>query len=168
MSFDTGFVKDAFREKVFMAIHYVTGDATAPIGDGNKIVAYVCNDVGAWGAGFVLAVSKRWPEPKADYLKSAHSLKLGEGSFIKVEPGVWVANMIAQRGIRTLDGVPPIRYDALRLCLGKLDLKARKLQATIHMPRIGCGLAGGKWSSVEPLIREALLNTEVFVYDLPH
>jgi len=150
-----------------MAVHYITGDATAPIGDGNRIIAHVCNDVGAWGAGFVLAVSKRWPEAKADYLKSAHSLKLGEVSFIKVEPGVWVANMIAQRGVRILAGVPPIRYDALRQCLGTLALEALKLQATVHMPRIGCGLAGGKWSCVEPLIREALLNTEVFVYDLP-
>ena len=150
-----------------MAIHYVTGDATAPAGDGNKIIAHVCNDVGAWGAGFVLAVSKRWPQPQADYLKSAHSLKLGEVSFIKVEPGVWVANMIAQRGIRTLAGVPPIRYDALHRCLGTLALEAVKLQATIHMPRIGCGLAGGKWESVEPLIRIAIPTTEVFVYDLP-
>jgi O-acetyl-ADP-ribose deacetylase (regulator of RNase III) len=168
LSFDAGFVRDVSRKKGLMAIHYVTGDATAPMGDGNKIVAHICNDVGAWGAGFVLAISKRWPEPQVEYLKSAHFLKLGEVSFIKVEPGVWVGNMIAQRGIRTIAGVPPIRYDALRLCLGKLALKARQLQATIHMPRIGCGLAGGKWSSVEPLIREAFLNTEVFVYDLPH
>jgi O-acetyl-ADP-ribose deacetylase (regulator of RNase III) len=142
-----------------MAIHYLTGDATAPIGNGNKLIAHVCNDVGAWGAGFVLAISKRWPQPQAEYLKSAHSLTLGEVSFIRVESGVWVANMIAQRGIRTLAGVPPIRYDALNLCLGKLAVKARQLQ--------GCGLAGGKWSSVEPLIREALLESEVFVYDLP-
>jgi hypothetical protein len=120
------------------------------------------------GRGFCPAVSKRWPEPQAEDLKSARSLKLGEVSFVKVGPGIWVANMIAQRGIRTIAGVPPIRYDALRLCLGKLALKAQKLQATIHMPRIGCGLAGGKWGRVEPLIREAIPNTEVFVYDLPH
>jgi hypothetical protein len=40
------------------------------------------------------------------------------------------------------------------------------LRATIHMPRIGCGLAGGKWESVEPLIRIAIPTIEVFVYDL--
>jgi len=40
------------------------------------------------------------------------------------------------------------------------------LRATIHLPRIGCGLAGGKWESVEPLIREAMPDTGVFVYDL--
>ena len=101
-------------------------------------------------------------------MKSARSLKLGEVSFVKVETGIWVANMIAQRGIRTIAGVPPIRYDALRLCLGKPALKAQKLQTTFQMPRIGCGLAGGKWGRVEPLIREAIPNTEVFVCDLPH
>jgi hypothetical protein len=42
-----------------MQIQYIAGDATAPIGDGNKIIAHVCNDIGAWGAGFVLAISKR-------------------------------------------------------------------------------------------------------------
>jgi O-acetyl-ADP-ribose deacetylase (regulator of RNase III) len=157
----------SLQDNGLMGIHYVTGDATAPIGEGNKIVAHVCNDVGAWGAGFVLAVSKRWPEPQAEYLKAAHALQLGAVSFIKVAPGVWVANMIAQRGIRTLAGVPPIRYDALRRCLGTLALEALKLQATIHLPRIGCGLAGGKWGRVEPLLREVILNSEVFVYDLP-
>ncbi|CAM5711440.1 hypothetical protein [Streptomyces coeruleorubidus] len=33
-----------------------------------------------------------------------------------------------------------------------------ELGATVHMPRIGCGLAGGKWSRVEPLIEERLIR----------
>jgi O-acetyl-ADP-ribose deacetylase (regulator of RNase III) len=148
-------------------IQFITGDATDPIGSGNKIIAHVCNDIGAWGAGFVLAISKRWPQPEAQYLKSRGCLALGTLSLIQVDPGIWVANMIAQRGICTEDGVPPIRYAALRQCLAILAVEARKLRATIHMPRIGCGLAGGKWESVEPLIRIAIPTTEVFVYDLP-
>ena len=152
-----------------MKIQFITGDATDPIGAGNKIIAHVCNDIGAWGAGFVLAISKRWPQPKAEYLKekSQRSLTLGTVSVIQVEPRIWVANMIAQRGIRTQDGEPPIRYAMLRQCLGLLAAEAQKLQATVHMPRIGCGLAGGKWEAVEPLIRVAIPGTEVFVYDLP-
>jgi O-acetyl-ADP-ribose deacetylase (regulator of RNase III) len=151
-----------------MQMQYITGDATAPVRDGNKIIAHVCNDIGAWGAGFVLAISKRWPQPKAEYLKenSLRPLMLGSLSLIQVEKSVWVANMIAQRGIRTQARVPPIRYDALKQCLGILSVEAQKLQATVHMPRIGCGLAGGKWEFVEPLIRESLAKTEVFVYDL--
>ena len=35
------------------------------------------------------------------------------------------------------------------------------------MPRIGCGLAGGKWSVVEPLIEQQLVaaGVAVTVYD---
>ena len=35
--------------------------------------------------------------------------------------------------------------------------------AGVHMPRIGCGLAGGKWSDVEPLIVDALSMRDVDV-----
>ena len=81
----------------------------------------------------------------------------------------WLKAGVVEQGRlhRTEDGVPPIRYAALRECLGILAVEARKLRATIHMPRIGCGLAGGKWESVEPLIRIAIPTIEVFVYDLP-
>ena len=151
-----------------MQIQFITGDATDPVGAGNKIIAHVCNDIGAWGAGFVLAISKRWPQPQAEYLKLSRPIVLGTLSLIQTEPPIWVANMIAQRGIRPLAGVPPIRYNALKQCLGILAREAENLRATIHMPRIGCGLAGGKWERVEPLIREVILNSEVFVYDLPH
>ena len=107
-------------------IQYITGDATAPIGKGNKIIAHVCNDVGAWGAGFVLAISKRWPQPRAEYMKdkAGQSLKLGTVSLVRVERTVWVANMVAQRDIRWRDDVPPIRYDALLDCLKQLGFHA--------------------------------------------
>jgi hypothetical protein len=36
------------------------------------------------------------------------------------------------------------------------------------MPRIGCGLAGGKWDLIEPLLDEylAMAGLDVCVYDL--
>jgi len=37
-------------------ITYRRGDATAPNADGSKIVCHVCNDVGGWGKGFVVAL----------------------------------------------------------------------------------------------------------------
>jgi len=48
-------------------IHYLIGDATKPDVAGNKIIAHICNDVGGWGKGFVLAISKSWPEPERKY-----------------------------------------------------------------------------------------------------
>ena len=141
----------------------------APFGGGNRVIAHVCNDVGRWGKGFVLAVSKRWRQPEAEFLDShaRQSLRLGMVQLVQVEKMVWVANLIAQRDIVERDGVPPIRYDALAECLRTLGLHAQELRASIHMPRFGCGLAAGKWEQVEPLITEALPGTQVFVYDLP-
>lgn len=42
-----------------------------------------------------------------------------------------------------------------------------ELGASVHMPRIGCELAGGKWFRVEPLIQERLVGRgiAVTVYD---
>ena len=48
-------------------IEFMTGDATKPVGDGPKIIVHICNDIGGWGKGFVLAISKRWQEPEAAY-----------------------------------------------------------------------------------------------------
>ena len=50
-----------------MKINYLKGDATAPSVRGNKIIAHVCNDLGGWGKGFVLEISKRWEEPEIQY-----------------------------------------------------------------------------------------------------
>jgi len=148
---------------------FLAGDATCPVGAGNKIIAHVCNDVGRWGKGFVLAVSKRWPITEIKYRRLAGyqlSIKLGTVQLIQVEKSIWVANMIAQHDIVSRDGVPPIRYEALYECLKELGFHAHQLNAAIHMPRIGCGLAGGEWKQVEKLIHDALPLTEVVVYSL--
>jgi hypothetical protein len=40
--------------------------------------------------------------------------------------------------------------------------------ATVHMPRIGCGLAGGTWDRIGPIVERTLSakNIGAFVYDL--
>jgi len=75
--------------------------------------------------------------------------------------------MIGQHLIWNTEEGPPIRYEAVEKCLQSVAAKARELNATIHMPRIGCGLAGGKWEEIEQIIQETLCaaGVEVFVYD---
>ncbi|WP_067487860.1 macro domain-containing protein [Actinomadura hibisca] len=153
-------------------IRYVRGDATSPQAKGVKVVAHVCNDLGGWGKGFVLEISRRWPEPEADYRawhrdRARNDFGLGAVRFVRVEPYIWVANMVGQRGMKRGSKGVPIRYDALGRCLAALGDEALELGASVHMPRIGCGLAGGKWSQVEPLIEERLSGREVpvTVYD---
>ncbi|KJK42615.1 macro domain-containing protein [Streptomyces sp. NRRL F-4428] len=154
------------------SLSIIAGDATSPQAAGPKVVAHVCNDLGGWGKGFVLAVSKRWREPEIAYRawhrgRSGNDFGLGAVQMVRVKPDLWVADMVAQRGIRTGSAGPPIRYDALERCLVALGEHAVELGASVHMPRIGCGLAGGVWPSVEPLITGALCErgVAVTVYD---
>jgi O-acetyl-ADP-ribose deacetylase (regulator of RNase III) len=157
----------------FQGLEYVVGDATAPTRR-PAIIVHVCNDIGGWGAGFVLAVSRRWPEPEREYRDWARSttgrLPLGEVQLVDVEPELWVANLIGQRDIRRgADGSPPVRYDAVRLGLHNVAELAQARDASVHMPRIGCGLAGGDWSVVEAIVRDEVVaaGIDVTVYDLP-
>ena len=41
-------------------------------------------------------------------------------------------------------------------CLGKVAEKAQDPEASVHMPRIACGLVGGKWEDIEPIIKRQL------------
>jgi O-acetyl-ADP-ribose deacetylase (regulator of RNase III) len=157
-------------------INYLVGDATAPRVPGCKIVAHVCNDVGKWGRGFVLALSRRSPLPEAAFLQwfaeqELNDYGLGAVQFVEVELDLWVANMIGQHKVQgsRRAAAPPVRYEAIGSALATVGTRAIELQASVHMPRIGCGLAGGKWDLVEPLILEQLCDRgiSVFVYDLP-
>jgi O-acetyl-ADP-ribose deacetylase (regulator of RNase III) len=154
-------------------IKYIKGDATQPQASGYKVIAHVCNDLGRWGKGFVLAVSKRWSEPEAAYRawhkgRSKNEFGLGAIQVVQVEKYIWVGNMIAQRGMKTGSNGPPIRYEAVRTCLKKIAVGAKQFGASVHMPRIGCGLAGGRWEEIEPIILDELTSNgiEVTVYDL--
>lgn len=153
-------------------INYVKGDATQPLGEGNKIIVHVCNDIGGWGRGFVVALSKRWPQPEKEYrnwYQSKENFSLGEVIFVQVEDNIWVGNMIGQRDTKPdRDGTPPVRYEAIAKALSKVATRATEIKASVHMPRIGCGLAGGTWDKMEPIIERELVRKEipVTVYDL--
>ena len=153
-------------------ISYTKGDATRPADAGNKIIVHICNDIGKWGKGFVMAISKRWPEPEQQYRlwhQSKMDFKLGHIQIVQVEPDIYIANMIGQHNVRQdKNGRPPIRYEAVQDCLHQVALYAKAIGASVHMPRIGCGLAGGTWDSMEPLIESELisLGISVTVYDL--
>ena len=161
-------------------ITYVTGDATAP-DVRPAVIAHVCNDIGAWGAGFVKALSVRYPTPEARYREwyrkrntpEDGEFRLGAVQFVELEGalsgGLWVANMVAQRRIRSSLHRQPIRYEALAECLAKVADFAAARQATVVGPRFGAGLAGGNWREIERIIRHTLTRAgvPVVIYDLP-
>lgn len=153
-------------------INYVIGDATYPVGDRPKIIAHICNDVGKWGSGFVLAISKKWPKARQEYRsfmarnQVTNAPMLGTVQFVNVERGIIVANMIAQRGI-SYSHEKVVDYVALAECMHLVNGYAIETKLTVHMPRIGTGLGGGNWTDIEKIVAEKFQDVDVFVYDLP-
>lgn len=86
-------------------ITYLKGDATVLQVEGNKIIAHICNDIGGWGKGFVLAISKKWSAPEKNYRAwykdgSQNDFVLGSSQIIQVTKDTFVANMIGQQGLK--------------------------------------------------------------------
>lgn len=136
-----------------MKITYLKGDAVRdPV---RGVICHCCNDIGAWGAGFVLALSAVYPGAERAY-RMLGTYELGHCQIVPVRTGLCVANIIGQHGV----GGVAVRYDALAAGLETAAL----LGLPLHMPRLGCGLAGGKWSLVEPILQ--VLPVPVTVYDL--
>jgi O-acetyl-ADP-ribose deacetylase (regulator of RNase III) len=163
---------------------FISGNAANPVDVDNKIIAHISNDIGAWGKGFVVAISRRWLSPEKEFrmwynARAVNDFALGAVQLVQVEPDIWVATIVGQHGIVAGRGIrvdggreplstgPPIRYEAVRRGLATVAEHAVRLNASVHMPRIGCGLAGGTWDRIEPLIVEALCDRDIrsVVYD---
>lgn len=161
-------------------IRYVEGDATGFIVTGGpKLLLHICNDTGArWGKGFVKSLAQAYPEAHSRYTEWTRGqtndppYKLGNIQIVQVRKKLAVVNMVAQHGLYPSQGRPPIRYNALAKCLAKVREHVDRQpfgerETTIHMPRIGCGLAGGTWEKVSELLRQELRDFHITVYDLP-
>ncbi len=150
------------------------GSALEPRGDGNKIVVHLVNDkTPNWGGGgFASAVRRHWPQVQEDFRDWAEhqrsNLKLGSVRLCRVDDQLMVASVVAQHGYGPSDK-PRIRYTALRDGLRSVGKAAAVRGASIHMPRIGTGQAGGSWNIISDIIQETLVDEGlgVAVYDLP-
>jgi O-acetyl-ADP-ribose deacetylase (regulator of RNase III) len=150
-------------------LKFIKGDATCPQMAGKKIIAHICNVNNAWGAGFVLAISKRWKEPEGKYREWARSknhFELGEVQFVDVGQFIVIANMLAQKGF----GGVAVQYDALKSCMEKVANEALESKASLHVPKMGCGLAGGDIKIIKKMIEECWCDKgiDVIMYLLTH
>jgi O-acetyl-ADP-ribose deacetylase (regulator of RNase III) len=154
-------------------IREVDGDATKPRVDTTGMIVHLVNDrTPNWGGPFARALRDRYPMAQEAFRTwaraDAGNLKLGNVHFSQVAPDLTVATMIAQHGFgRRRD--TRFSYVALQICLEEVARQAAKLDATVHMPRIGAGEAGGRWSIIRELINEALVerDLQVTIYTPP-
>ena len=152
-------------------IIFETGDATQPGTRGKKIIAQVVNTSGSLGRGFGFSLAKRYPivnEELQKWKKDKTSFVLGESRIIDVAPGLFVFQMLAQKGIIPKGDEILIRYNELQKCLIELRKTALNLNCSIHMPMIGAGNARGDWNIIIGMIHDELAtyNIKVHIYFL--
>ena len=158
-------------------IHYKIGDATNPIvrDNENSLIVHCCNTLGAWGAGFVVPLGRRYPKAKESYKeyieKNGRGL-LGEVDEVKVADNIYVENLMGQSFLyKKPNGEIPCNYIAIETGFLNIIEKwlAKSENYSVHMPRIGCGLAGGDWKTIENIIQRTFVDVaevDVYVYDL--
>lgn len=158
-------------------INYIIGDATKPSIKENEysVICHCCNTLGAWGAGFVIPLGRQYPQAKEKYQIFIETTKpderLGKVNCVKVNSNIIVANIMGQDKIgKQKDGSIPLSYHALEEGFNYIydSFTNYNIPFSIHMPRIGCGLAGGDWNTVEKIIKKCFSekNISVTVYDL--
>lgn len=148
-------------------IQHIVGNAAQPQGNGNKIIAHVCNNSGTWEQfGFARQLNHYWPRAriayKAWFKELGYRLALGTTQLVERRgETIYIANMIARPGIKWLPVQPQsINYDALARCLQTVANRANYFEASVHLPRLG------DWQKIESLVEQTLVASRVpvFVY----
>ena len=155
-------------------IAYVRGDALQPRGQGHRMIVHVVNDkTPNWGgSGFAQSLRREWPEAQGDFrtwvASQRGALSLGRVRVFDATDNLSIASLVAQKGYGP-SASPRIRYAALKQGLDAITTEAASRGATLHMPRIATGQAGGIWPMVEDILRMTVCSADllVTVYDLP-
>lgn len=160
---------------------FVAGDLFAALDavKGTVYIPHVCNDQGAWGAGFVVPLGRTFPEAQEAYLKWHRGewdttglcpWKLGTVQFVAIaeRPNIIIANMLAQ----TLGGERPLFYNHLAACMEHVAQQIFLMdpKAQILCPAFGGGLAGGNFNFIVELIRDTWIERGIptTVFYLPN
>ena len=114
-----------------------------------------------WGGGFALEVRKRWPQVQSSFEQDGQ-LQLGSIHVTDVSADTAAVAMVAQHGYRK-GPKPGIRYRFLDNALAKLADLAVERRASIHLPLIGAGQAGGDWDVISELIEDRLVRRGISV-----
>lgn len=160
-------------------IEFIDGDVTQPeeYGIDSYVLCHCVNTDGIYGGGVSGAIHKRWPKNTEQYLKHigyAEDEKfdpLGTVAWYKHSKGVWIANLVGQKGTISPDNPKPIQYKEFEEGLtwvAKFAIK--ETEGNLVMPHfIGSRLAGGDWKKVLGIVEkidESLKTLNVFFFKL--
>ncbi|MFC0389706.1 ImmA/IrrE family metallo-endopeptidase [Muricoccus vinaceus] len=154
-------------------IVYLQGDVLRPRGAGRRMVLMMVNDAARrWGGGLARGAARRFPRAQDEFSAwitgTPKRERLGQTCFSDVGDGITLVSLVAQEGFGASD-TPRVRYSALSRALTHVAEEAMRQDASVHMPRLAAGGAGGSWDVVEGLVTDLLVARGIAttVYDLP-
>lgn len=148
--------------------HYQKGDASVPIGNSTLII-HVVNNLGKWGKGFVMSLTKHYPTIKDSYLEWHQTEpKMGNVQFVEInkDDRIFIGNLLAQNGIRKSykDRNCYLDYVALEKSLNDVADFALANRLSVQAPKLGSGLAGGDWNIIQDLIKNTISYKKIPCY----
>lgn len=148
------------------------------------VIAHGVNCRGAFGSGVAGAISRQFPWVREAYFNKwrAEGWKLGDVQVVRND-GTKVVKKSTMEKILKLSGLTfancatqydfgtdkiNIDYSALELCINKVLHFCHMNNFPLSIPKIGCGLAGGKWETVQEIIVRCNIDRKVpiTVYEL--
>lgn len=138
-----------------------------------KTIAHGVNCQGVMGSGVAKVLTDKYPEVRESYFeyynlceqdvdKYGTDILLGMVEGVSVDGGKRVLNCFTQNKVG-YDGRKYVSYDAIHNCFRRIAVGYDE----IAIPRIGCGLAGGSWDIVKPIIEHAVGDRcKVYAYYL--
>lgn len=145
------------------AVETCHGDVLHPVAKGEHIICQMVNDSALrWGGGVARQTARDYPAAESAFeawMKGVpRSQRLGKAHFHEVRTGRTIASLVAQEGFGASGR---LRYAALSLALQTVAERAARTGASVHMPKIGTGAAGGSWPLVEELVVEEFIRRDV-------
>ena len=131
-----------------------------------NVIIHGCNCFCNFGAGIAKQIRNTFPEAfDADKkTKVGNKDKLGTISYAEVirgSKGITIVNAYTQFAFG--GGRVNADYDAIDSCFQQIRDQFAGRNLAIGYPLIGCGLAGGDWSIVRPIIDENLKGLDHYL-----
>ncbi|KAM7388633.1 hypothetical protein PAMP_024797 [Pampus punctatissimus] len=158
------------------AIHYVLGDVTHPhAAHEDAIIVHCVDDSGRWGrGGLFTALEVRSDEPRKKYELAGKMKDLDIGNVLlfpiddkqsRLDGKDQLALIVAQQRDKA-NNLSGIFLTALDEGLKKIYATAKRIKASVHLPRIGHSTKGFNWYGTERLIRKRLASRGIptFIY----
>ncbi len=149
-------------------IKYVKGDLFTTKAD---VIVHGCNCFHKMGAGVAAIVKREYPgayQADKDFGRRGDITKLGEYSWWHGAHNLYISQWLTIVNLYTqyLHDAELKPFDYTAFVKGLKSVLQDYPDATIAMPKIGAGLAGGDWSVISAIIEAISGDREIWVYEL--